>query len=118
MAKSKDTGVDSLLSLNGDRYFVDDQGHLEAIFKVISIAATPERPHGLNYSLVLLNAQGERVVCFDNAHAVSKGSGPGKKFLKQCDHKHIGNRITPYKFKDSLTLVADFWSEVDKLVQR
>ena len=83
MTKGKGTGVDSLLSLNGDRYFVDDQGHFEAIFKVIGIAATPERPHGLNYSLVLLNAQGERVVCFDNAHAVSKGSRPGKKFSKR-----------------------------------
>jgi len=116
MTKRVDSGIDSLLALNKERYFVDDQGDLEAIFKVTCIAVTPERPHGLNYSLVLLNAKGERVVCFDNAHAVSQGSGPGKKNSKQYDHKHIGNRITPYNFKDAYTLVSDFWREVDKLV--
>jgi len=57
-------------------------GDLEAIFKVISVAVTPGRPHGLKYTLMLLNAKGERVVCFDNAHALSQGSGPGKKKLK------------------------------------
>jgi len=114
--KAEDSGIDSFLALNGDRYFVDDQGRLEAIFKVARVTVTPERPHGFNYSLVLLNTEGERVVCFDNAHVVSQGSGPGKKRLRQYDHKHIGNKVTPYKFKDFHTLVADFWTEVDKLV--
>ena len=116
MTKKKDFGSGSLLALNGDRYFVDDKGDLEAIFKVISVAVTPGRPHGLKYTIMLLNAKGERVVCFDNAHAVSHGSGPGKKNSKQYNHKHIGNKLTPYAFKDAYTLVADFWKEVDKLV--
>jgi hypothetical protein len=116
VAKIKDYGTDSLLALNGDRYFVDDRGDLEAVFKISCVSITPERPHGLNYSLVLLTAQGKRVVCFDNAHAVSQGSGPGKKNSKQYDHKHIGNKVTPYEFRDAYTLVADFWDDVDKLI--
>lgn len=116
MTEKKDFGSGSLLALNGDRYFVDDKGDLEVIFKVSSVAVTPGRPHGLKYTLMLLNAKGERVVCFDNAHAVSQGSGPGKKNSKQYDHKHIGNKVTPYEFNDAYTLVADFWNEVDKLV--
>jgi hypothetical protein len=71
-------------------------------------------PHGLKYTLMLLNAKGDRIVCFDNAHAVKKGSGSGKKRTKRFDHKHIGNRITPYYFKDAMTLLNDFWAEVDK----
>jgi hypothetical protein len=30
--------------------------------------------------------------------------------------KHIENRITPYVFKDALTLLQDFWKEVDKRI--
>lgn len=116
MAKRKDLGIDCLLALNNERYFVDDKGELEVVFKVTCVAVTPERPHGLNYSLVLLNAKGARIVCFDNAHGVSQGSGPGKKNSIEFDHKHIGNRVVPYRFKDAYTLVADFWREVDKLV--
>ena len=42
MKKAEDSGIDSFLALNGDRYFVDDQGHLEAIFKVARVAVTPD----------------------------------------------------------------------------
>jgi len=31
MAKKKDFGFDSLLALNGDRYFIDNKGEFEAI---------------------------------------------------------------------------------------
>ena len=34
MTKRKDFDSDSLLALNGDRYFVDDKGDLEVIFKI------------------------------------------------------------------------------------
>ena len=38
MAKKKEFGFDSLLALNGDRYFIDDKGEFEAIFKVINVS--------------------------------------------------------------------------------
>ena len=66
---------------------------------------------------MLLNAKGDRIICFDNAHAFSQGTGPGKKHLIFYDHKHIEKRVTPYIFIDAYTLVADFWAEVDKLIQ-
>jgi hypothetical protein len=113
--RQQDYGKDGLLALNGDRYFIDDKGDFEVIIKVISVAVTPERPHGLKYTLVLIDAKGERVICFDNAHAVSLGPGPGKKLSRQYDHKHIGNKVFPYTFEDAHLLVADFWAEVDKL---
>jgi len=116
MTKKRDFGLENLLALNGDRYFVDEKGEFEVIFKVKCVALKPETPHGLKYSLVLLNAKGERVVGFDNAHVARQGSGPGKKRSLQLDHKHIGNRVTPYDFKDALTLLQDFWKEVDKRI--
>lgn len=116
MAKKRGSESDSLLILNGDRYFIDDKGEFEAIFKVTNVAESPEIPHGIRYSLLLLNSKGERVVCFDNAHAVNQGSGPGKKRSKLYDHKHIGNRVVAYEFKDAFTLLKDFWDEVDKQV--
>jgi len=116
MVRKTDIRAESFLALNGDRFFIDDQGELEVIFKVSRVAVTPEIPHGLKYSLVLLNAKGDRVVCFDNAHAASQGSGPSKRRTEQYDHKHVGNRITPYEFKDASTLLRDFWQEVDKRI--
>ena len=112
----KDFGIEKLLFLNGDRYFIDDKGEFEAIFKVKSVAESPEIPHGIKYTLLLLNAKGERIVCFDNAHAVNQGSGPSKKRSKQYDHKHIRNRVVPYEFEDAFKLLKDFWDEVDKQV--
>ncbi|MGI9305090.1 MAG: toxin-antitoxin system TumE family protein [Gammaproteobacteria bacterium] len=117
MAKKADAGLDILLALNGDRYFVDEKGELEAVFKVARVAEIPQRPYGIKYSLVLLDAKGDRVVGFDNAHAVSQGSGPGKKRSAHYDHKHVGKRTTPYTFKDAHTLVKDFWTEVDKKIK-
>ena len=116
MAKKKNFGFDNLFALNGDRYFIDDKGEFEAIFKVLNVTESSEIPHGIKYSLLLLNAKGERVVCFDNAHAVSQGSGPGRKLSKQFDHKHIGDRIVPYEFINAFTLLKDFWDEVDKQI--
>ncbi len=117
MSKNKDFSVDGLVAQDGDRYFVDEKGELEVIFKVACVSKTLERPHGLKYSLVLLNACDERIVCFDNAHAVSRGSGPGKRGFEQFDHKHIRGKVTPYKFTYANTLVVDFWKEVDKFVE-
>ncbi len=118
MVGKNDLGADNLLTLNGDHYFVDDKGEFEVRSEVKSVAVMPQRPHELRYSLVLLDSKNERAVCFDNAHSVSQGSGPGKKRAKQDDHKHIGDRVIPYKFKDALTLIEDFWAEVDKHIQQ
>jgi hypothetical protein len=114
--KDKDIEVDNLLALDGGRYFVDDRGDLEVVFKIKRVAVSPGRPLGIKYSLVLFNAKGSRLVCFDNAHAFSHGSGPGKKHSNYYDHKHIGKKLSPYIFTDAYTLVTDFWAEVDKLV--
>ena len=53
----------------------------------------PERPHGLNYSLTLHDDEGERLLGFDNAHAIREGSGPGARTRNEYDHKHSGEQV-------------------------
>ena len=114
MVRSSDQGMEYLLSLDGQCVFFDNGSR--AVFSVTSVATTDARPHGIKYKLVLLDANGERLVGFDNAHSVLEGSGPGRRRPLAHDHKHVGRKTVPYKFKDAYSLVADFWKEVDKHV--
>ena len=61
---------------------------------------SPERPHGLKYSL-FYGFDGERIVGYDN----ERGKG---------DHKHVGSSETPYKFVSVEKLVADFLADIER----
>lgn len=117
MASKKDKEAENFLAQDGDRYFIDEKGELEVIFKVRQVDRTEHRPHGFKYSLVLIDAKGNRLVGFDNAiHTIDRGRTKGKKQAKQYDHKHVGDKTMPYKFVSPVDLIEDFWKEVDKLV--
>jgi hypothetical protein len=90
MAKKKDFGADNLLALNGDHYFVDNQGEFKVSFEVKKVTATLGKPLGLKYSLVLLNFKSERVVCFDNAIPCGKGRGQVKIFQNRTTTSILG----------------------------
>lgn len=78
---------------------------------------TPEKPHGLDYSLTLHARDGEHLLGFDKAHAIREGSGPGARTRIEYDHRHKGARIRFYHYRDAVTLLADFWSEVDLILK-
>jgi hypothetical protein len=61
--------------------------------------ATPERLHGLKYSLYYGRA-GKRLVGYDN----ERGKG---------DHKHLAGRELQYRFVSAEQLVADFLSDIE-----
>lgn len=65
--------------------------------------STPERPHGLKYSLVFGRA-GERIVGYDNE------AGKG-------DHRHYHDREEPYAFTDIRQMIRDFWEDMRKEVE-
>ena len=104
-----------MLDLHGQTFFVDENHWVK--FEVRRIEATPEKPHGLSYSLTLHDASGERLVGFDNAHAVSDVKGPGGKAKRKFDHKHRLRTIRPYDYSDAGTLLEDFWAEVDAVLR-
>ena len=90
MAKPKhDPGLDVLLALDGVILVVDPNGGHWVKMVVKQVAPSPERSHGISYSLTLHAANGERLVGYDNAHAVSAGSGPGRA------HKRRSRSLPP-----------------------
>lgn len=62
--------------------------------------SVPGSDHDLKYALAYV-ADGTCVLRYDNE------TGKG-------DHRHEGNRETPYRFTTPERLLADFWNDVDR----
>ena len=67
MTKPRDPTLDVLLDLDGQVLVVDPEGGHWVRFVVTRVPVSPEKPHGLDYSLTLHGPGGERLVGFDNA---------------------------------------------------
>jgi Family of unknown function (DUF6516) len=113
----RDPGIDTLLVMDGEVFTLDATGQLWVKFEVARCAVSAERPHGLKYSLTLHDETGARLLGFDNAHPLREGSGPGARTRIQYDHRHTGERTRFYDYADAATLLADFWKEVDIVMQ-
>src|SRR5215470_12390710 len=107
---SRDLGLDVLLELDGETFAVDAEGKYLVRFIVRRVPPSPERPHGLSYSLTLHDESGARLVGFDNAHAAPTRRGHSGRVA--YDHRHRLETIRPYVYRDAVTLLADFWAEV------
>ncbi len=114
---ARDPGLDALLDLDGQILVIDEKGDHWVKFEVRRVPVTPERPHGLEYSLTLHGKDNERLVGFDNAHPVRKSSGPAGKGAGPFDHKHRLRTIRPYEYKDAAALLADFWTDVEAVLK-
>lgn len=119
MIKTKiEHGLDALLELNGVVMVVDPSGQHWVKFVVHRVPCSVERPHGLNYSLTLHAANGERLIGFDNAHSITEKRGALRTTKIEQDHKHGLHTIKPYEYSDAATLLADFWKEVDIVLKQ
>ena len=116
-SRPRDPSLDTLLDLDGQILVVDPAGRHWVRFRVKRVDTSPDKPHGLDYSLTLHNENGERLVGFDNAHPVRPTTGPSGRKRKSQDHKHRLRSIRPYEFEDAGTLLADFWREVDAVLK-
>src|SRR5262245_16036886 len=105
MAGTRDTGLDALLALDGEMFFIDPDGKHYVRFVVKAVPPSAERPHGLSYSLTLHGEAGERLVGFDNAHAVRERAAPGARRRRVRNHRHRLRTIRPYDYKDAATLL-------------
>ncbi|MFL9859955.1 DUF6516 family protein [Paraburkholderia madseniana] len=115
---NRDASLDALLLLDGDTFFADAEGEYWVKFSVQQVEVTQARPHGLHYSLTLHDRSGTRLLGFDNAHAIREGSGPGARTRIEYDHLHSGERVRFYVYQDAATLLADFWTEVEAILQK
>lgn len=115
---TRDSGLDALLLLDGETFIADAEGLCWVKFVVKQVEVSRERPHGLSYSLSLHDEDGKRLLGFDNAHPVRETSGPGARTRIEYDHKHGGKRVRFYAYADASTLLADFWTEVEPILQK
>ena len=105
----RDPVLDALLELDGQILVID--GGFWVRFVATRVPVSPEKPHGLDYSLTLHASDGERLVGFDNAHPV------GHRKRKANDHRHRLRRTRTYEYQDAATLLADFWTAVDAMLR-
>jgi hypothetical protein len=75
----RDASLDTLLDLDSQVLVLDERGGYGVKFEVKRVIPTKERPHGLDYSITLHGNDNERLVGFDNAHAVVGRSGWQRK---------------------------------------
>ncbi len=104
-----------LLDLDGE---IMDMGEGYWVkIEVRKIEPTRHRPQGIAYALCLFSPDDERLICFDNAHPISVGSGPARKTTEASDHVHKKARVQPYGYSDPEKLMSDFWTCVDEALK-
>jgi hypothetical protein len=113
----EDESVERFLELDGTVFFIDEKCQYRVKIEAKRVHVTPERPHGLSYSLTLHNSGNERILGFDNAHPVPARKGPSGKKHKYYDHKHRYNRTRVYQFVDTDMLMTDFYTAVDQILE-
>ena len=107
--------LELLLALDGVQFEMAAGAIVE--FAARRVDATPERPHGISYALVLRpKAGGLPWVRFDNAHAVAEKGRRHQRRRIVYDHWHrmAKDKGRPYQFTTAAQLLEDFWREVKR----
>lgn len=79
--------------------FDDELGNIVEV-RLWQVPRSQDKPHGYKYSLVYIVGD-KRVIGYDNAE-------------RQGDHRHLKNRIEPYKFSSLRQLIRDFFDDVNR----
>lgn len=104
--------LEVLLSLDGAAYEMAPGVLVE--FTIKRSPATPQRPHGISYAMVLRPKEGGAPwVRFDNAHAVTQ-RGRGRRAAHDHLHRTEHDEGRPYEFTTAIKLLDDFWREVKR----
>ena len=115
----RDKGLDTLLDLDGEIFVQEDKSWIKIKAKIVD-TPSPERPHGIKYSLTLHAPDGKRILGYDNAHSVQTKSR--KKYagrITAYDHHHSSSeKITPYFFTSPEQLLKDFFNDVDEYLKK
>lgn len=106
-----------LLDLDGEEIIYD--GGFVARFAVKKVTVTPQRPHGISYSLTFHAAGGQRLMGYDNAHGVPHRGGRFVRAPTTFDHWHRDetDEGRPYRFVDAEQLIADFFDEIERILK-
>ena len=110
--------LEFLLGYDGREHVLADGYFLR--FEVKQVQKSERVPHGLSYSFTLHGPDSKRLLGFDNAHAVR---ARGNRFLARpvaADHWHRthDDKGRPYRFESAEKLVADFFGEVERRLDK
>lgn len=114
-----DVGLENLLALDGTEY-TEENGYWYKI-EAVRIVPTIERPHGIKYNLTLHDNYNQRILGFDNAHAITiKEGGRYSGRIVKYDHIHksINDKGTHYEFVSAEQLLNDFFKAVNSIIQK
>jgi hypothetical protein len=70
--------------------------------------------------LTLHEPYGKRILGYENAHAVKppkKSKYAGTRLPYDHTHRHVSDMGVPYEFRDGHQLLADFFTEVDRVLE-
>ena len=111
-------GWDYILDLNRQKIGYDN-GYWVTI-RVTRVTPDEGRPHGPQYAFTLHDENDDRILGYDNSHAVEEATGPAKKSKRPNAFDHVdrrGKRSVAYEFTTPFQLVADFFAEVEKILR-
>ena len=103
--------IETLLNLNGE-IFPMENGYWTK-FEAYKVEPSKQIPHSIKYSLSLHDRNNERIIGFDNAHAIKPKRKKYGARKTTWDHKHQREEITPYEFETAGQLLEDFWAAVE-----
>lgn len=110
----EEDGLETLLDLH--EQLIDQKDGFWVKIEAYKVEPTPEIPHGIRYSLTLHEPYGNRVLGYDNAHAVKlpkKFKYAGRRLTYDHKHRHASDKGVPYEFMSPYALLTDFFAEVD-----
>jgi hypothetical protein len=108
-----DHTLEFLLAFDGRIHRLDQGYWLK--FEIKRVEPEHERPHGLSYSLTLLDPDGQRLIGFDNAHTVAALGSRFNERPVEADHWHR-TQEDEGRFTDADTLLGDFFTEVRRIL--
>ncbi len=114
---SRDPAVDTLLDLHDS--ILDQGGGYWIKIEAWRVAPSAAVPHGIHYSLTLHEPGGDRILGYDNAHAVKpprKFKYAGRVLAYDHKHRHVSDKGVPYEFKDAQQLLVDFFADADRVL--
>lgn len=114
-SSQEDKSLACLLNLDGE-IFPMDNGYWTK-FEAWQVEPEPHVPHGIRYSLTLHDRHNQRILGFDNAHAIrpAKKGYAARKIT--WDHRHKREKVSAYEYESAGQLLEDFWREVERLIE-
>lgn len=113
---SRDTGLDTLLDMDGYVYVYPNKYWWKIKARVVEISK--ERPHGIRYTFTLHDNKNTRIFGMDNKHIPKNRRKGYHGQIIEYDHVHKDedDEGTAYAFINAEVLMTDFLNRVKEIM--